>query len=104
MATEVKLKKGRAKRIYTPYPVVARKSPEQFEFENQFIADVVTQMEDWMQKNGYTREDLVRELGTPSHNIRQMFFGQNPGLRRIAGAVYVMGGKCVFSIEPAKKK
>jgi hypothetical protein len=60
--------------------------------EESFAIDVVEQICAWMEREGISRAELARRLGTSKANITQLLRGRNLGVKTVAAVIHVMGG------------
>ena len=69
--------------------------------EEGFINEVQERICEWMEREGITRAELARRLGSSRANVTQLLSGRNVSLRVIARALHVMGARPVFAVESA---
>jgi len=71
--------------------------------EESFIIDVLERLSEWMERQGVSRAELARRLGTSRANVTQMLAGRNVSARTLAAAVHVLGGIPEFGIREAPR-
>ena len=89
-------------RMQTTLDTLSRDDEFRREFaEESFVLDCLEKVCAWMEREGVSRAELAKRLGTSRANVTQMLRGRNVSLRTIAGVAYVLGGVPTFEIVVA---
>jgi transcriptional regulator with XRE-family HTH domain len=72
-------------------------------FEESLVIDVLEEVCGLMAREGVSRAELARRLGTARANVTQMLNGRNVTLRTLAAAVHALGGEIKFHLKASSK-